>query len=184
MPKFLVSTVERRLMLLLVILMTCTYYSNLENKAVENYNQSVKYEQERKRESANNPAQKDSISFGFSNCYYDYSFWYLLYGLQFFTNPLACFLLRKGTFKRFFAALLFNFVTFFCFLFWFYKSFTLYKSIGQLPERTESFNQFILYDSTKTEFVLFIFVGICFVVQSFVLPRFVVEKFQAKISLK
>lgn len=184
MSKTFVSTAERRLMILLMVLITCTYYLTLENKAVENYNQSVKYEQERKEYAANNPPQKKSVSFGFSNCHYGTPFWYLLYGMQFFTNLLACFLLRKGTFKRFTLALFFNFITLFSFLVWSYEAFTIYKTVERLPERIESLNQFVLYDSTKTEFALFVLVGICFAVQSFVLLRFVSEKFQAKISLK
>lgn len=184
MPKTFVSTVERRLMLLLMVLITCTYFLSLENKAVENYNQSVKYEQERKKDAANNPPRKNSLSFGFSHCSYGYPLWYLFYGLQFFTNPLACFLLRKGTFKRFLLALFFNFVTLTCFIIWSYEAFTIYRVTERLPERIESLNQFVLYDSTKTEFALFVFVGICFAIQSFTLLRFVLEKFQAKISLR
>lgn len=184
MPKTFVSTAERRLMLLLMVLITCTYYLTLENKAVENYNQSIKYEQERKRDLADNPPKRNSISFGFSNCHYGTPFRYLFYGLQFFTNPLACFLLRKGTFKRFSAALLFNFITFTSFIAWSFEAFTIYKVTERLPEKIESLHQFVLYDSTETEFALSIFVGICFVVQMFVLLRFVLEKFQAKISLK
>lgn len=184
MPQTFVSTTERRLLVLLMALITCTYFLDLENKAVENYNQSVKYEQEKKENSANNPTQKNKVSFGFSNCHYGTSFWYLLYGLQFFTNPLGCFLLRKGTFKRFTLALFFNFLTFLCFIVWSYEAFTAYKAAERLPDRIESLNQFVLYDSTKTEFTLFVFVSFCFAVQTFILLRFVLEKFQAKISFK
>ena len=183
MSKTFVSIVERRLLLLLMISISCAYYLTLETKAIEKYNESIRYEQEQKRLLADNP-KITSPSFGLSDCNSGAAPWEWLYALQFFTNPISCFLLRKETLRKFLCAMFLNSITLFSFLAWSFQTFSILKSIEQLPESIQTFNQFVLYDSTKLEFCLFLLVGICFVAQWFILMRFVVEKFQAKISLK
>lgn len=182
MPKTFVSNTERRLMLLLMVLITCAYYLNLETKAVDSYNKSVKYEQESRRDLANHP-QQGSPSFGIY-CSGGVPFWEVLFTFQFFTNPFCCFLLRKACFKRYLISLFFTGLSFICFIFWGLATYAAYQNAEVLSPSELSFNKLLFYGSTRIEFSLFIILAIFIVLQFFILLRFTLERFQAKIYLK
>jgi hypothetical protein len=172
---------EQNLLLSLTLIVTFTFFLNLENKATESYNQSVKTEQIDKLYFANN-SDKTNVSFGFT-CNHT-PFWYLLYALQFFTNPLSYFLLKARTLGRFLLSKIFTAITFYCFSIWIYETFYYGKFADYSDGKVLSFNEFFLIGSTKLEFALFLFVLILFVVQIFILLRFVIENFQARIPLR
>jgi hypothetical protein len=182
MPKTLFSQAELNLLMSLTLTVTFIFFLNLENKITDDYNQGVKSEQLDKLRLANNP-DSSKVSFGLTNCYGP-PFWFLLYGLQFFTNPLSFFLVRTQTLGRFILSSIFTTVTVYCFSMWIYETFYYARLDDYDLSKDISFNEFFLYGSNKLEFILFLSVLILFIIQFFILLRFVIEKFQAKISLR
>lgn len=180
--KTLFSETESKLLLGLILTIAFVFYLNLGNKIIDNYNQSVLSEQIDKQSAANHP-NKPSVSFGFYSCY-STPFWFLLYGLQFFTNPLSYFLARTKAIGSFIASFIFTSITFYCFSMWTYQTYGFLKYEETWLFKDSSFNQWILYQSTKLEFVIFLLISILFVIQTFILLRFVAGRFQDKISLK
>lgn len=180
--KTLFSETESKLLLGLILTIAFVFYINLGNKTIDDYNQKVLSEQTKKRIAADHP-HKPTVSFGLYSCY-STPFWYLLYGLQFFTNPISFFLIRVKSIGSFIASFIFTFVTFYCFSMWLYQTFKYLTIEESLLHEEFSFNQWVLYQSTKLEFVVFLLISILLVIQTFILLRLVTERFQTKISLK
>lgn len=182
MPTDFISATERHLLFTFALIIVCTLYLNMGYKVINNYNESVRVEQEKKRDKANNSG-KSGPSFAI-DCNNGTAPWEFLYLLQYITAPISCFLFRKTVFRQFLISLFLSLFSFLAFLLWCLGTFVGYKSIESFPDNIESINQFLLYDSTGLEFVLSILVTIFFALQIFVLLRFVIEKFHVKISLR
>lgn len=176
--KILLSPIEHKILLVMGFLICSLYFTNLSDKAIAIYNKNVEDEQIEKRNFANN---EENISFSFSNCY-SIPIYETVLALQILTIPLLLLLIRKQHFARFLSSLFLTFFILFGYINWMIFSYTARKSNENFQIEETTFNTYILYQSTVLEFVLFLIVAILFVLQSAILLRFVIEKFQAKIS--
>jgi hypothetical protein len=180
---YLLSPAESKFLRGFILLLCLIFTYNLLNKAVDKYNEEVRWSQERNERRANNPNTRE-ISFGIYDISSGLPLWYLLYGLQFFTTPFSYFLLKKQKLNHFVISTFFTFLTFASFSAWTYDTFSFLKYEETTLLKDKGFNQYILYDSTLLEFVLFLSISALLIVQISILLRFVIEKFPAKISLK
>ncbi len=176
--KALLSPVEHKILITIALLICSFYFINVSNKIIDIYNETVINEQIEKQKAANN---EKNISFGFSHCY-STPLYELILALQFFTIPLLYFSLRKQSFKAYLFSLFLSGFTLFGYICWMIDTYIFRKASERFVEENITFNTFILYQSTILEFALFLTFGILFIVQSGVLLRFVIEKFQVKIS--
>jgi hypothetical protein len=178
----LLSPIEQKLLLNFVLLICFVYFYNLSDKAVFNYNKEVRTSQERMAYQANKPDNGSKLSFGIYDCYSSTPLWYLLYWLQFFTTPLSYLLLKTQKTGRFILSTFFTFLTFLSFTAWLYETFLFHKYLEGDYLKNESFNRYILFDSTFLELALFPLIFFLLFLQLSIIFRFTVEKFQAKIS--
>ena len=177
--RYLLSQSENKLLISFVFLICCLFYGNLIDKTISDYNQAAIAKQIEKQEEAN---KVEKISF--SDCHPCVTLVYeILVSLQFFFNPFIFFLLLAKRNYLFLTSTVFTSFSLLGFVTWMLFSYESRK-INELFVISETtLNTYILYKSTALEAVLFLLFSTLFVLQISVLLRFVIEKFQAKISI-
>jgi hypothetical protein len=177
-PNELISPAEHKLFLGIVFLLCCLFFINLAARTMNHYNWTTEREQIQKRGEANNEPQ---ISFGVNS--YKPVF-VTIVELQFFTNPLLLLLfLKRGRGRFIFSALPAAF-TFYGYADWMLSSYSAIRHGAYFDAEKTTFNTYLLYNSTFLEFISFLLFAVLLVLQIFVLSRFAVGKFQAKIYLR
>lgn len=180
-PNELLSPSEHKLFFGIAFLICCLFFINLTNKTIDSYNEAVEKAQIEKRAAADN---KPKISFGLYHCFYSTPFYEVILALQFFTNPLLLLLfLKRGT-GRFIGSGLLAAFTFSGYAGWLIRTFEAIRYDELFYRADISFNNYLLYNSTAAEFILFLIFAVLLVLQICVLTRFVIEKFQARIYLR
>lgn len=179
-PDKLISPAEHKLFLVIAFLLGCLCFINITGKNIHYYNWQVEREQIEKRDSANNVEK-----LRFSDCSFGRPpVQLLVFGLQFLCHPLLFILFLKRTRARFIFSVLTTAFVFLGYADWLISSYQMRKSGAFFYIADTTFNTYLLYNSTVLEFILFLLFAVLLVLQLFVLSRFVIEKFQAKIYLR
>lgn len=173
---------ERKILLTVVFTICCTFYGNFAAIIIDDYNQEVEQEQTDKNYAANNPEKSNKISFEISHCY-STPFFSFLFWLQLFTNPILYLVTKKISFYKFILSIFLSFLTILSLILWNIYTYKVISLTERLPEDFR-FNDYLLYGSTTLELILYPLFVILFTLQMFFLFRFVIGRFQAKISLK
>ncbi|HEX8247987.1 MAG TPA: hypothetical protein VF599_07435 [Pyrinomonadaceae bacterium] len=179
-PDKLLSPSEHKLFFGIAFLICCLFFVNLTNKTINSYNEAIENAQIEKRYAANS---KPKISFGIY-CLNSTPLYEVILALQFFTNPLLLLLFLKRKAGRFICAGLLAAFTFSGYVGWIIYTYRARKSDESFYRADTSFNDYLLYNSTFPEFILFLIFAVLLVLQICVLTRFVIEKFQARIYLR
>lgn len=176
--KLPLSPVEHKILIAIGFLLCGFYFTNISDKAIATYNETVKSEQIEKERIANNHR-----GFSFEVCVFRSTPLYekvLLF--QFLLIPFLLLLLKKQMFASFIFSQMLTAFILFGYVGWIFETYDLMQSNDFLREENVSFNNYLLFQSTVLEFVLFLIFATLLVIQSALLMRFVVERFQAKIS--
>lgn len=179
-PDELLSPVEHRIFFGIAFLICCLFFANLADITVAAYNEDVEKAQIEKRDEAN---KKEKISF--AACTFGGPPAYtVILGLQLFTNPLLLLLFLKRTRPRFIFSVPLAAFTFCGYASWMSHSYSAIKHGAFIDAEKTTFNAFLLYNSTVSEFILFLLFAVLLVLQFAVLTRFIIGKFQARIYLR
>ena len=173
----LVSQSERKLLLCLILTINCVFYAHCVIKTVEEHNEKVRIEQSEKLFLANtSPNERPQ----FSACVFAPPVYTQIFWIQFFTNPLLFFFLRKPS-----AISLSSIITFIMtlsLLSWIRRNYVDYLLDDMYWLHETPYGYFSI-TSHISEVVLAV-LGCAFLfVQIWILFRYAVEKFQLKISL-
>ena len=172
----LISEIERKLLISLVLLLCCAFYSHLAITIIEEYNQEVKFEQADKFYKAVTPPG-DQISF--SHCVWSPPLLSQIYWFQFFFNPFFFLIIvKKPSFNRLTVISLFNFFFTVSLFYWLRRNLSLY--FLNETRSSDYFGQISHSSSIVLVLIQFIFL----VIVTWILIRFVIERFQAKIELE
>jgi len=181
----LFSSGERFILAVIIFLMCFSFYKDISNKIVDSYNEHVKYEQLEKLDEANNGKKEFHFTF-YDSCSRGPSLWELIISLQFISDPLLFFLIKRETLKAFVFSAFINFLTFFSYFAWAYNAFNLRRLNGSYYFRDISeigFGSYLLPGSTVLQQFSFALISALLILQGFILIRFAMEKFNGKISL-
>jgi hypothetical protein len=178
-PKHLLSSTENKLLLGLFLMICCVFYTHVANNLIESYNKQVESRQVEKQNLANY-SQTSMFSCGYEvqPPFYVHFFW-----LQFFTHPISYFLLREKRISAFIVSALINSLMTFSVLAWNFRNYKLYlfNEVHWLDKHP--YGYFGL-SSHLPAFILAVLSLIFLILQLSIIVRFVVEKFQVKISLR
>lgn len=175
----LLSSTEHKLLLAFFLFICGVFYLHAANNLIENHNHAVRIEQEDKLRLADNGATTSM----FSVCFFSgppvfiYLFW-----LQIFTGPALFLFLRKNNSPRFVAVFIHNSVTFLSLLAWNKQSYETY--LWREHRFPDEIPKYLDVGSNQTALLLFFLLFVFLSVQFFVIARFGIEKFPAKISLR
>lgn len=179
-PDKLISPAEHKLFLGIAFLICCLCFINIINKNIDDYNWRVEREQIEKRDTANNVEK-----IRFSDCSFGRPLIQtLVFGLQFLCHPLLFLLFLRRTGARFIFSVPASAFAFAGYADWLISSYSSIRHGAYFDVEKTTFNTYLLYNSTVLEFILFLLFAVLVVLQFFVLSRFVIEKFQAKIYLR
>lgn len=181
----LFSSGERSILIVIALLMCFTFYKDISNKIIESYNQYVGYEQQCKLYKANHPNDKEQFHYTpYDHCGGGLSLWELIIRLQFITNPILLLLLKRQTLKAFSFSTFLNLLTFLSYFAWAYGSYRSKKINNYfLSETNIGFGDYIFPYSNSLQQFSFVLIAVLLVLQLFILTRFLMEKFNGKISL-
>lgn len=108
---------------------------------------------------------------------YEFIFW-----LQFLTKPFSFVLLRQQKLRPFTFSTILTLLTFLSFVCWAFRTYK-FNATNEIPISNDvNFNNYLFHDSNTLEFFLFIFISILLILQCSILLRFVIARFQAKIT--
>lgn len=177
-PKTLLSPTENKLLLGLFLTACCVFYLHCANTVIEGYNSEVKFQQLEKQSRAN--YSRTSM---FSGCTFGTPISVQIFWLQFFTNPALFFLLRKPKISRFLASTAVNSIMSFSISAWNLRNYEGYLLNDAFWLHKTPYGYFGL-SSHFTAFILAVLSFVYLILQISVIARFVIEKFQAKLSLR
>ena len=100
--------------------------------------------------------------------------------LQLFLIPLLVIFIFKQ--NKFIFSIIVSFVSSFLYFYWVIETFWGRRKYELFDLTTETFNSYLLANSSILEFVQFLLVTIIFLAQMIFLSRFTIENFHAKIS--
>ncbi|HEY0426935.1 MAG TPA: hypothetical protein VGC76_03930 [Pyrinomonadaceae bacterium] len=177
-PGTLLSQSEKKLLLGFFLLICGVFYLHLANNAVEIYNDGVMSQQIKKQNLAD--YSKPSIfsgDFEVPSPIYLKFFW-----IQFFTNPILFFLLRKPKPSNFTVSTTINLVIFLSLLAWNKRRYDSYLINGFWMH--DGVNGYFWLPSHLTAFVLAVLLFAFIILQFSTLLRFTVENFSTKLTLE
>lgn len=177
-PKTLLSPVENKLLLGLFLTVCCVFYIHCADNIIEGYNSEVKFQQVEKQSRAN--YARTSM---FSHCTFGTPISVQIFWLQFFTNPILFFLLRKPKASRFIISIVINSVILFSLSAWNLRNYEGYVLNDAFWLHKTPYGYFGL-SSHFTAFILAVLLFVFLILQFSIIVRFVIEKFQAKLSLR
>ena len=176
----LVSQSERKLLLCLILTITCLFYVHCFINAVEEYNEKVRIEQSEKLFLANTlPNERPS----FSACVFAPPVYTQIFWIQFFTNPILLLLLINPKLSSLFFSMLTTSIMTLSLLTWIRRSYEDYLLNKYYWLHETPYGYFSL-TTHISEIILAVLGFILITVQFWILFRFVVDKFETKISLK
>ncbi len=176
----LFSASERSILIIITLLMCFTFYQDISNKIIDSYNENVKLEQLRLLNRANNT---EDFHFTLYDPCRSFSLWEFLIALQFFTNPIVPVLLRSQKPGRFIFALFINSLTFLAYFAWAYNAFHSMVLNQFYIIQPVNFGGYLFPQSTMLQQFSFVLVSFLLILQIFILARFLLEKFDPKVSL-
>jgi hypothetical protein len=91
---------------------------------------------------------------------------------------LAIFIFKQN---KFIFSFIVSLISSFLYFYWVLETFWGRKTFYSFDLANETFNTYLMADSSVLEFVQFLLISIIFVAQTIFLSRFTIEKFQAKI---
>ncbi|CAN5276670.1 hypothetical protein BH20ACI1_BH20ACI1_21310 [soil metagenome] len=173
----LLSKSERKLLLCLILTITCLFYVHCFINTVEEYNERVRIEQSEKLFLANTlPSERPS----FSACVFAPPFYTQLFWIQFFTNPiLVLFLIKPKPLSLFFSMLITSTMTL-SLLTWIRRSYEGYL-LNEFYWLHETPYGYFSLTTHVSEVVLAILGCVLVITQFWIILRFVIDKFQTKI---
>ena len=175
----LVTQTECKLLLCLILTITCMFYVHCFINTVEEYNEKVRIEQSEKLYLANTlPSER----FSFSACVFAPPFYTQIFWIQFFTNPLLFLFLRKPKSSALFLSIILTFVMTLSLLSWIRRSYIDYFLNDMYWLHKMPYGYFSA-TSHISEVILAILSCAFLIIQIWMLFRYAVEKFQLKISL-
>jgi len=175
-----ISQTERKLLLFLVIAICCAFYSHLAITQIEDHNSKVKIEQSEKLYQANTPP---SERISFSNCSWSPPIITQIFWLQFFTNPILLLIMWKPKPLKLLISIIVNFVFTFSLFSWITRNYISYRLNEFYWFHPEPYGYFTAVSNISSIFLVLL-CCVFLIIQSWILLRFVIEKFQAKISLR
>lgn len=171
-----ISETERKSLISLVLLLCCIFYSHLSITIIEEYNEKVRFEQADKFYKASTSPDKQ---ISFSHCFWSPPLLSQIYWFQFFLNPFFFLIVvKKPSFNRLTVISLFNFFFTFSLFYWLKRNLTLY-----LINETRSSDYFGQISNISSIFLALIQFSFLVIV-TWLIIRFVIERFQAKIELE
>jgi len=175
-----ISQTERRLLFVLVITICCVFYSHLAITQIEEHNLIVKNEQSEKLFQANTPP---SERISFSNCFFSPPIITQIFWLQFLTNPILLLIMWKPKPLKTFISIIINFVITLSLFSWINRNYISYRLNEINWFHPEPYGYFTTTSNISSVF-LTLLCCIFLTIQFWLLIRFVIEKFQDKISLR
>lgn len=168
------SPTEQKLLLGIAILMCCLFFANFGSKIIENHNRKAELKQ-----IENETGQKIE----FSGCYPCVTpiFEHIIF-LQLIAFPLIFLFLTKRRIGYFISSTFLASYIFFGYLNWIGWSYYIRTSVDDAHFVDASFYNYLFINSTFLDLIVFLILAILLVLQISILLRFVIEKFQAKIS--
>ena len=100
--------------------------------------------------------------------------------IQFFLIPILFFSILR--IKNLLIQFLLSFTVISLYFYWIYETFAGRRMFEIFSLETETIFSYLMNDSTIFDFSFFIIISIIFILQSFFVFRFVIDKFQVKIS--
>lgn len=175
-----ISNNERKLLLFLIFTAFILIYYDFISQIIQNYNQQVADTQRELLLDANEP---NRIKFTYCNLggrtAHEILFW-----LQLLTIPSIYLCLQSNRFSCFVISIPLNIVGLFSYFAWFITSIQSLKYTETQVFRNQSIAQTLFYKINNLELLLLAILTVLFIFQIFILLRFVIERFQAKISLR
>lgn len=177
---YAISQTERFLLIGLMVLICLTFYFHLATLRIEKYNENIRVEQAEKLYKANTPPNE---RFSVSHCFWSPPLITRFYLLQFFTNPFLLLILWKPTHLKLSISLVINFFITSSLFIWINRE---YSSIffNELYKHDLGGYSYFSLTSHVTSSVLALLLIASIIIQTWLLIRFTIERFQAKLSLK
>ena len=175
----LISQSERKLLLCLILTINCVFYAHCVINTVEEYNEKVRIEHSEKLFLVNtSPHERPQ----FSACFFAPPVYTQLFWIQFFTNPLLFFFLRKPKPLALFFTSIITIVITLSLLSWIRRNYVDYL-LDDMYWLHKTYYGYFSMTSHISEIVLAVLSCAFLFVQLWILFRYAVEKFQLKISL-
>ena len=171
-----ISPIERKILLAITFSICCIFFTDFGNKTIDEYNQKIESEQILKRDHPH--ARKGEFNLaidGFLRTHFQ------ILKFQILIVPLILiflFIRRKLTLLISTILTLFPLTGYF---YWLCDSFETYTESPNLIRQNQVLSEFLLWSSSKLEFASAILLLVLFILQTFILIRFVIEQFQVKI---
>ena len=180
-----ISPAEHKILLGIGCLIFVFCIVNLTHKSINFYNLEVEKEQQQKLKQANKKSDGKSIDFKLYEISRGLTIYETILILQIFTVPALLFALWKfdNKLSTLNISLFISFFNLFGYLFWIYASYIGRKGNEVFDVATDTFQSYLMINATFLDLILFVCFSVLSITQMFCLLRFVVDKFQAKISL-
>ncbi len=176
----LFSKSERKLLLCLILTINCVFYAHCVINTVEEYNEKVRIEQSEQLFLANIlPSERPN----FSACEFAPPVYTQIFWIQFFTNPILLLFLVKSKLSSLFFSMLTTSIMTLSLLTWIRRSYEGYL-LNEFYRLHETPYGYFSLTTHISEIILAVLGFIFIIVQFWITFRFVICKFETKISLK